>query len=139
LPTPEFAASGDGSTSEVSLDGNPVEHYRELFHDAPCPYFVMAVDGTLTEANKAFWRLIDQPDGAINGINFRNLLSSAGAIYYNSQVLPSLLLSGTRNEVALDIRAKSGRKLVLANFCAGPPRWLSRRHPRHTARCFREA
>ena len=125
MPTPEFAGSGDRSTSEVSLDNNPVEHYRDLFHDAPCPYFVMAVDGTLTEANKAFWRLINHPDGANKDINFRNLLSSAGAIYYDSQVLPSLLLSGTRNEVALDIRAKSGRKLVLANFALdhrnGPP------------------
>jgi len=76
----------------------------------------MALDGTVTEANKAFWRLIDQPADANKSVNFRSLLSSAGVIFYNSQVLPSLLLSGTRNEVALDIRAKSGRKLVLANF-----------------------
>ncbi len=48
--------------------------------------------------------------------NFRQVLTSAGAIYYDTQVLPTLLLNGYRREIALDlVRADGQRSPVLLN------------------------
>jgi len=44
------------------------------------------------------------------------LLTSAGAIFYDTLLLPKLLLSGRLNETALDLRVGSARVPVLANF-----------------------
>jgi PAS domain S-box-containing protein len=91
-------------------------HYRDLFDEAPCGYVVMNVDGTIVEANRAFLRLVNIEKALATGLRFRTLLTSAGAIFYDTQVLPTLLLNGTRNEIALDLRVQAGRVPVLVNF-----------------------
>jgi PAS domain S-box-containing protein len=89
--------------------------YRDLFENAPCGYLVLNMDGTVVGANKA---ALDQmgvaPDGEL--VSFRRLLTSAGAIFYDTQILPALLLSGSRSEIALDLRSGTRRIPVLANF-----------------------
>jgi len=67
-------------------------------------------------ANASFSRLIKRDlDTRIN-FGFRTLLTSAGAIFFDTQLLPKLLLSGRLNEIALDLCVGSARVAVLANF-----------------------
>lgn len=91
-------------------------HYRDLFDHAPCGYIVMSVDSSVVEANQAFLDLVGLEAGLIPGLPFRTLLTSAGAIFYDTQVLPTLLLNGARSEIALDLRVQAGRVPVLVNF-----------------------
>ena len=49
-------------------------------------------------------------------MRFRSLLTPAGAIFYDSQIMPSVMLSGSRYEVAVDLRTGGARIPVLANF-----------------------
>jgi len=91
-------------------------YYRDLFDEAPCGYVVMDVDGTIVKANNAFSRLANLQKGVEPGLRFRTLLTSAGAIFYDTQVLPTLLLNGVRSEIALDLRVQTDRIPVLVNF-----------------------
>ena len=50
------------------------------------------------------------------GKSFRSLLTSAGGIYLDTQLLPSIHLMGRRNEVALDLKLGSSRLPVFATF-----------------------
>lgn len=50
------------------------------------------------------------------GSSFRTFLTSAGAIYFDTQVLPLLHLVGRRNEIALDIKMGASRFPVFATF-----------------------
>src|ERR1700734_3019304 len=119
LSSPELAGAGHGRDSNLHLDqsaSSDLAHYRDLFENAPCGYLVLDMDGSILSANAGFLHLAGLSKGQEAGLNFRKLLSSAGAIFYDSQVLPPLLLSGTRGEIALDLRVDSRRIPVLANF-----------------------
>jgi PAS domain S-box-containing protein len=89
----------------------------DLFEQAPCPYLVLKLDGSLSKVNRAFNELLGRlSDPSLSG-RFQTLLTSAGAIFYETQILPTLHLHGSRKEVALDIVQESGRRVpVLANF-----------------------
>lgn len=89
----------------------------ELFECAPCGYVVLELDGTLVRANRAFVVLSGIPAEEIGNVKFQKLLTSAGSIFYETQILPTLHLYGTRNEVALDVVQRSSKRIpVLANF-----------------------
>lgn len=72
--------------------------------------------GAVVHANATFFRLIKRDQNAPIDFGFRTLLTSAGAIFYDTQLLPRLLLSGRLNEMALDLRVGTVRIPVLANF-----------------------
>ena len=119
MSSPELAGAGQGRDSKLHLGqsaSSDLAHYRDLFENAPCGYLVLDMDGSILSANAGFLHLAGLSKGQEAGLNFRKLLSSAGAIFYDSQVLPPLLLSGTRGEIALDLRVDSRRIPVLANF-----------------------
>jgi PAS domain S-box-containing protein len=91
--------------------------FTDLYEQAPCPYFVLDLDGTCAKVNDAFVRLSDRAPEYIYARRFQAFLTSAGAIFYETQIMPTLHLRGARNEVALDIVQESGQRLpVLANF-----------------------
>jgi PAS domain S-box-containing protein len=50
------------------------------------------------------------------GCSFRKLLTSAGAIYLDTQILPTIHLEGRRNEIALDLKLRASRLPVFATF-----------------------
>jgi len=120
LPTSELSRSSDGRNSGVHIDHQSpsldLAYYRDLYENAPCGYLVLNIDGCIQNANATFLRLSGLSSGQERGLNFRRFLTSAGAIFYDSQILQPLLLSGTRDEVALDIKVDSQRVPVLANF-----------------------
>ena len=88
--------------------------YRDLYENAPCGYLILDLDGAITSANRTFLDIIKLPKA--EGLRFRSLLTVAGALYFDTQVLPALLLGGNRGEVALDLRAGKERLPVLAYF-----------------------
>jgi PAS domain S-box-containing protein len=90
--------------------------FQDLFDNAPCGYVVLSLDGEITQANVAFRDLAKLDEGKVIGASFRSLLGSAGAIFFDTQLLPSLLLNGRRREIALDLRTVKGRVPVLVNF-----------------------
>jgi PAS domain S-box-containing protein len=90
--------------------------FQDLFENAPCGYVVLDLDGHIVLANAAFRELASLSADRVVGASFRNLLGSAGAIFFDTQLLPSLLLSGRRKEIALDLRTTQGRVPVLVNF-----------------------
>ena len=90
--------------------------FRKLFEDAPCGYIVLNLDGEIVQANAAFRELARLDNGKAIGASFRDLLGPAGAIFFDTQLLPTLLLNGRRKEIALDLRTASGRVPVLVNF-----------------------
>ena len=96
--------------------GDALELFQDLFENAPCGYVVLSLDGLITRANAAFQELSKLEDGKVIGASFRTLLGAAGAIFFDTQLLPSLLLNGHRREIALDLRTAKGRIPVLVNF-----------------------
>jgi PAS domain S-box-containing protein len=105
---------GNATVSELKPSNS---RFSNLFEQAPCPYLALDLDGTCAKVNEAFVRLCGRPLDDIYATRFQRFLTSAGAIFYETQVLPTLHLRGRRNEVALDIVDDSGRRRpVLANF-----------------------
>ena len=96
-----------------SPDGSSFE---DLFENAPCGYVVLNLEGEIVQANAAFRELARLDAANVIGASFRGLLGSAGAIFFDTQLLPTLLLSGHRKEIALDLRTGKGRVPVLVNF-----------------------
>jgi PAS domain S-box-containing protein len=90
--------------------------FEDLFENAPCGYVVLNLDGVIVQANVAFLELSKLDRDKVIGASFRNLLGSAGAIFFDTQLLPALLLNGRRKEIALDLRTTEGRIPVLVNF-----------------------
>ncbi|SNS99363.1 PAS domain S-box-containing protein [Granulicella rosea] len=99
--------------------------FEDLFEHAPCGYAVLNLDGEIVQANAAFRELARLDGGKVIGASFRNLLGAAGALFFDTHLLPTLLLSGRRKEIALDLRTSQGRVPVLVNFtvqyAAGEP------------------
>jgi PAS domain S-box-containing protein len=121
LPTPELAHEGDGSDAELSVASVSQNvmgsaELEDIYENAPCGYILLRADGTIVQANHLFLKMAGLSRDAAIGINFRKLLTSAGAIYYDTQILPPLLLSGIRNEIAFDLVRADGQRLpVLVN------------------------
>lgn len=90
--------------------------YEDLFEHAPCGYVVLDLDGQIVQANEAFLEISKLDRNTVAGASFRNLLGAAGAIFFDTQLLPALLLNGCRKEIALDLRTTEGRVPVLVNF-----------------------
>lgn len=128
LPALEFAGERNESDPGIPLAQQIADLavYRDLFENAPCAYLVMDMAGEILRANGIFYRLTKRGPDSEPPFGFRTLLTSAGAIFYDSQLLPRLLLSGRLNEIALDLRVESTRVPVLANFSltseAGTPK-----------------
>jgi PAS domain S-box-containing protein len=118
LPAPELAGQRDESDTGIPAveDETDPTDFRDLFDNAPCAYLVLDMDGTVVYANATFFRLTKRDLDAPVNFGFRTLLTSAGVIFYDTQLLPRLLLNGRLDETALDLAVGSARVPVLANF-----------------------
>jgi PAS domain S-box-containing protein len=120
LSAPEFAGGRHASNSELPVKPSQslrvAASFEDLFENAPCGYVVLNLDGAIVQANAAFVELSKLDHDRVIGASFRDLLGSAGAIFFDTQLLPALLLNGRRKEIALDLRTSKGRVPVLVNF-----------------------
>jgi PAS domain-containing protein len=74
----------------------------DLLENAPCALALVSMDGTVEWSNGAFQRLsgLTSPRA-----NFFRALSRAAAIFYETQIVPVVLLRGSVKEVALELVA----------------------------------
>ncbi len=92
------------------------DELEDLYEHAPCGYLSLEPCGRIDRVNATFliWTGHDRED--LLGRNFRNLLSIAGKIFFETHFAPLLRLQGFFNEVALDLVAKDGTRIpVLVN------------------------
>jgi PAS domain S-box-containing protein len=100
----------------VERSGLDPANLFDLYEHAPCSYILLDRDGRIVQSNGRFRRLVGLSEREALEKNFRQLLTSAGVIFYDTQVLPLLLLNGFRNEIALElVRPPEERIPVLAS------------------------
>ena len=93
-----------------------VEDFEDLYENAPCGYLSMAPDGRILKSNATLSRWIGFAPEELIGKRLRELLTTPGRIFYETNIAPLLRLSGGFEEVALDLVTSSGEKLpVLVN------------------------
>jgi PAS domain S-box-containing protein len=84
-----------------------------LLEHSPCGYVVVALDGGLLYANRAFCQLAGRDEFSLSGVHFQDLLSAGGAIFYETQFAPSLLMRGVLNEISFDLVHAGGERVPI--------------------------
>ena len=80
----------------------------DFFEEAPCGYVVLALDGTILRANRAFHVLTGQSTSFLQNPRFQDLLSRAGGMFYETQFTQVILLRDRLTEVAFDLIGSAG-------------------------------
>ena len=91
--------------SESDLDQR-----EDLLESAPCALAVLSMDGTIEWSNAAF-QSISGLRGS--GLSFFGALTRGGTIFYETQLLPVILLRGSIKEVALDLVRNDGNSVAV--------------------------
>ncbi len=82
---------------------------------------MVATDGTLLYANKAFLQLVGRDEASIAHVRFQELLTPGGAIFYETQFAPSLLLRGALEEISFEFLKDDGERVpTLVNAVLRP-------------------
>ena len=85
----------------------------DLLENAPCGYALLAMDGVVQWCNPAFSALSGLTS---SGARFSDALTRAGAIFYETQLVPILMLREVVKEVALDlVQPPEGRVPIFLN------------------------
>ncbi|PJJ70850.1 PAS domain S-box-containing protein/diguanylate cyclase (GGDEF)-like protein [Diaminobutyricimonas aerilata] len=93
----------------------PAEDLVELYEGAPCGLLSTTPDGVITRVNSTFAGWLGRSAADLHGVAFRDLLTTAGQLFYETRYAPVLNLSGEVREVALTARRDSGELPILAN------------------------
>ena len=80
---------------------------------SPCGHVVIAVDGELLYANRAFVQLSGRDESWLCRSRFQQLLSPGGAIFYETQFAPSLLLRKFLEEISFDLVNPTGKRVPI--------------------------
>ncbi len=88
------------------LPANPLD-------DAACGLIEAAPDGTILAANIAFAQMLEHERASLLGVRFQDLLTRGGAIFYETQFSPSLLLRGVLEEISLEIVTRQGQRIPI--------------------------
>jgi PAS domain S-box-containing protein len=127
LPAHERAAGGHGRDQALprgQADGRlhlDRDYAWDLLEHFPCGYAVVATDGTLLYANKTFLQLIGRDEASVAHVRFQELLTPGGAIFYEMQFAPSLLLRGSLEEISFEFLKDDGERVpTLVNAILRP-------------------
>lgn len=95
----------------------PSEDAEELYEQAPCGYFSMLADDTISRVNQTLLDWTGYERGQLVGATrLTDLLTGGGRLYFETHIRPSLASNGSIHEVDLDIRCADGREMpVLLN------------------------
>lgn len=77
----------------------------------PCGCVVLSRDGRLLYANEAFAHLSGREQSSLLSTRFQDLLSRGGAIFYETQFAPSLLLRGHLEEISFELVQPGGQRI----------------------------
>jgi PAS domain S-box-containing protein len=78
---------------------------EDLFRNAPCGFAYLSLDSTIEWSNPTFQLLSGL---TAQGASFFEALTRAGGIFYETQLVPVILLRGFVKEVALDLARAPG-------------------------------
>ena len=106
-----------------------VADLQALYDHAPCGYVVTDLNGTLVQVNQTFEALSGyRRDELIGQVRLAELFTRGGRIYYETHYAPLLLMQGSVQAIALELRSADGAVVpVLVNSVvhrdsAGRPR-----------------
>lgn len=89
----------------------PTEDLDDLYENAPCGYLSIQPDGRIVKVNRTLANWMGVPAQQLLGKRLRDLLNTAGRIFYETHFAPLLRMQGYFNEVALDLIKADGTKL----------------------------
>lgn len=84
---------------------------KDLFEAAPCGYLVLSPGGRIGRANATLCGWLGRSEQDLVGRPFHELLTVAGRIFYETNFAPLLRITGSFEELALDLVTASGEKL----------------------------
>jgi diguanylate cyclase (GGDEF)-like protein/PAS domain S-box-containing protein len=91
-------------------------HRSDLYDRVPCGLLTMTEDGRIARVNATFSAWTGLPADQLGGAAFTDLLEPGARIFYETRLLPVLLLQGEVREIALSFRTAGDRVLpVLIN------------------------
>lgn len=94
-----------------------------MLASVPCGFLALTIDGIIRLANNEAGKILSVEPSALRERNIRDLRTRGGAIFYETQFSPSLLLRRSLEEISFDFLRPDGRPepvLVNAVIQAGP-------------------
>jgi len=94
--------------------------FEDVFEAAPCGYLLADAEGRVLRANRTLAGWLGVAATELCGRRLPDLLTVPGKIFYETHFAPTLRMTGSLNEVALELVAADRRKLsvlVSANEC----------------------
>lgn len=84
-----------------------------LYEDAPCGYLSFSSDGIIVKINRTMLGWLGYEDEAtiVSILQFKDLISRGGRLYYEMFYLPLLQLQSRVNEISFDFIKKDGSRL----------------------------
>ncbi|HEY3772866.1 MAG TPA: SpoIIE family protein phosphatase [Solirubrobacteraceae bacterium] len=84
----------------------------DLFEHAPCGYLTTTLDGRITRANQTFAEQVHLRRRDLEaGGRLQDLLTVGARLYFETHVMPLLLINRSMSEVALELRRADGSRL----------------------------
>jgi len=90
-----------------------------LFERAPCGYVVLNSKGVIARINQTLAEWIGQEKEELLGKRMTVLLTVAGNVFYETNFEPTLRLQGFCEEIAFDLKTKSGKRLPVTVSARG--------------------
>jgi diguanylate cyclase (GGDEF)-like protein/PAS domain S-box-containing protein len=99
--------TGPGNDPET-VAARSTDHFRELFHQAPCGYLITDDDGSIRAVNDTFVRWTGWSEADLLGTHLARLLPAGDRILYSTHCEPRLTMLGAVAEVAVDVIGADG-------------------------------
>jgi sigma-B regulation protein RsbU (phosphoserine phosphatase) len=96
-----MASSDESGSPDVAP---PTEDLEDLYENAPSGYLSLRPDGRVFKVNATLATWLGIPAADLVGRHFRDLLSMAGRIYFETHFAPLLRIQGFFHEVARQTR-----------------------------------
>jgi PAS domain S-box-containing protein len=99
------------------MTGSEAADLQALYDHAPCGYVVTDLSGTLVQVNRTFEELTGQRrDELVGRVRLAEMFTPGGRIYYETHFAPLLMMQGSVQAIALELRRSHGSALpVLVN------------------------
>jgi phosphoserine phosphatase RsbU/P len=93
------------------LDSPRVDHFEDMFDNAPCGYVELLPNGRIERVNKTLLRWTGHTADQLTGKPFSGFLNMAGRIYFETHIAPLLRMQGFFEGFAIDMVTASGAAL----------------------------
>ena len=98
----------------MSERATPLENLADLYENAPCAYLSMQPDGRIFKANATLAEWTGHPADRLLGMRFHDLLTIGTSILYETSFAPLLDMTGSFDEISLDLRTNGGGSLAVS-------------------------